>query len=144
MSAVRKEDALSPPQFQKPDQPKLPDGRSNSLSVLTENHFNINDVANVLERPRLMGATSIFIPNDTSTTCRISWCGGVERKTKSRRATWARSSAEGCRSVRKRAKIFRGEALHLRRKLALEKLRWSRKHQLLACPSLTKTRLWKD
>ena len=41
------------------------------------------------------------------------------------------------------SKIFRGEALHLRRKLALEKLRWSSKHQLLACPGLTKTRLWK-
>ena len=41
---------LSPRQLHRPDQPKLPDGRSNSLSVLTEDHFNINDVANVLER----------------------------------------------------------------------------------------------
>ena len=71
VSVVRKEDALSPRQFHRPDQPKLPDGRSN--------------VANVLERPRLKGPTSIPIPNDTSTTCRISWCGGVERKMKSRR-----------------------------------------------------------
>ena len=60
VSVVRKEDALSPRQFQRPDQPKLPDGLSNSLSVLTEDHFNINDVAP--------------IPNDTSTTCRISYC----------------------------------------------------------------------
>ena len=53
VSVVRKEDALSPRQFQRPDQPKLPDGRSNSSSVLTEDHFNINVVANVLVRPRL-------------------------------------------------------------------------------------------
>ena len=42
-------------------------------------------LANVLERPRLKGAMSIPIPNDISTTCRTSWCGGVERKAKSRR-----------------------------------------------------------
>ena len=110
MSLVRKEDVLSPCQFQRPDQPKLPDGRSNSLS---EDHHNINDVANVLERPRLKGATSIPIPNDTSTTCRISWCGGVERKTKSRRTTGQFISRGGLLSLQKRAqqsKILRGEA----------------------------------
>ena len=95
VSVVRKEDALSPRQFQRPDQPKLSD-RSNSLSVLTEDHFNINDVANVLERPRLKGATSIPIPNDTSTTCRISWCGGVECKTKSRALQFSSSAKEAC------------------------------------------------
>ena len=105
-----------PSPVQRVDQSKLPDGRSNSLSVLTEDHFNINDVANVLERP-----TSIPIPNDTSTTCRISWCGGVERKTKSRRTTGQFIFRGGLLSLQKRAqesKIFRGEALHLRRKLA--------------------------
>ena len=126
VSFVRKEDALSPRQFQRPDQPKFLDGRSNSLSVLTEDHFNINDVANVLERPRLEGATSIPIPNDTSTTCRISWCGGVERKTKSRRTTGQFICRGGLLSMQKHAqesKIFRGEALHMQRKLALEELR---------------------
>ena len=147
VSVVRKEDALSPRQFQRPDQPKLLDGRSNSLSLMTENHFNINDVANVLERPRLRGAMSTSIPNDVSTTCRISWCGGVERKTKSRRTAGEFICRGVLLSLQKRAqesKIFRGEALHLRRMLALEKLRWSSFHQLLARPGLTKTRLWKD
>ena len=135
---------LGPRQFQRPDQPKLPDGRSNSWSVLTEDHFNINDVANVLERPRLKGAMSTSIPNDISTTCRNSWCGGVERKTKSRRTTGQFICRGDVTNLQKRAaesKILRGEALHSRRKFALEKLRW-RFH--LACPGLNKTRLWKD
>ena len=89
VSVVRKEDA-------RPDQPKLLDGRSNSLSVLTEDYLNINDVANVLERPRLNGVTSIPILNDTSTTCRISWCGGVERKTNPDALQGSSSAEEAC------------------------------------------------
>ena len=135
---------LSPRQIQRPDQPKLPGSRSNSLSVLTEDHFSINDVANVLERPRLKGAMSTSIPNDISTTCRTSWCGGVERKTKSRRTTGQFICRGGLLRLQKRAeesKILRGEALHSRRKFALEKLGWRIQ---IACPGLTKTRLWKD
>ena len=118
---------LSPRQFQRPDQPMLPDGRSNSLSVLTEDYFNINDVANVLERPRLKGAMSTSIPNDISTTCRTSWCGGGERKTKSSRTTGqfiCRGDVTNLQKREQESKIFRGEALHSRRKFALEKLRW--------------------
>ena len=114
------------------------------LSVTDEDHFGINDVANVLERPRLKGAMSTSIPNDTSTTCRISWCGGVERKTKSRCTAEQFICRGGLLRLQKRAeenKILRGEALHSRRKFALEKLRWRFQ---LACPGLTKTRLWKD
>ena len=44
---------------------------------------------NVFERPRLKGAMSTSIPNDISTTCRTSWCGDVQSKTKSRRTTRA-------------------------------------------------------
>ena len=54
--------SLSPRQFQRPDQPKLPNGRSNSLSVLTQDHFNINDVANVLERPQTKGRHEYLNP----------------------------------------------------------------------------------
>ena len=49
---------LSLPQSQRPDQPKLPSGRSNSLSVTDEDHLDINCVANVLEQPRPKGAMS--------------------------------------------------------------------------------------
>ena len=98
---------LSPRQSQRPDQPKPLDGRSNNLNVLTEDHFNTNDVANFLVRPRLKGATSISIPNDTSTTCRISWCGGI-----------------------------RGVLANLQKRAA--------ECSMTVCPSLTKTRLWKD
>ena len=122
VSFVRKESALSPRQFQRPDKPKLPDGRSNSSSALTEDHFNINDVANVLERPRLKGAMSTSIPNDISTTCRTSWCGGVERKAKSRRTTGQF--------------ICRGDVTNLQKRAA--------ECSMIVCPGLTKTRLWKD
>ena len=138
---------LSSRHFQRPDQPKLLNGRSGSSTVLTENHFNINDAANIFQRPRLKGAMSTSIPNDTSTTCRTSRCGGVERKTKSRRTTGELLCRGDLLRLQKRAeesKILRGETLHLRRKFTLEKLRWSGKHQLLACPDLLKTRLWKD
>ena len=105
---------LIPRQSQRPDQAKLPDGRSNSLSVLTEDHFNIIDVANVLERPRLKGAMSTSIPIDISTTCRTSWCGGVERKTKSRHAAWQF--------------ICRGDVTNLQKRAA--------ECNMLACPGL--------
>ena len=70
---------LSLRQFQRPDQPKLPDGRSNSLSVTDEDHPDINSVANVFERARVKCATNVSTPDDgdVSSRCRIPWCGGV-------------------------------------------------------------------
>ena len=66
-------------QFQRPDQPKLPDGRSNSWSVTDEDQFDINSVANVSERPRVKCATNVWAPDDGdgSSRCRTPWCGGV-------------------------------------------------------------------
>ena len=109
---------------------------------MTEDHFNINDVVNVLERPRLKGATSIPIPNDTSTTCRISWCGGVERKTKSRRTAGQFICRGGLLSLQERAQennIFRGEALHLRRKLAFGEAEMEQ-----YTPTARMSKVWED
>ena len=49
------------------------------LSVLDEDHFDINSVANVFEGPRMKCATNVSAPNDGdgSSRCRTSWCGGV-------------------------------------------------------------------
>ena len=85
---------LSLRQFQKPDQPKLPNGRSNSLSVKDEDHLDINSVANVFERPRVKCATNVSAPEPWRWVVKMSDS-----------LVWRRSRSleKVCRSVRQSA-----------------------------------------
>ena len=73
------------------------------LSVLDEDHFDMNGVENVLEGPRGKCATNVSAPNDGdgSSRCQTSWCGGFRGELANLQKRAAESSMIVCPGLTK-------------------------------------------